>query len=79
MTWPTCGSLTPRLRAMSLISPITTNSLVPMAKPPMARANRIKVTWRGLSTGAAGDTGDMPALCCIAADGATGEAERARL
>ena len=39
MTWPAMGSVMFRLEAMSGSRPIATNSVVPMAKPPMARAN----------------------------------------
>ncbi len=41
MTWPTCGSVTPKTFTISGISPIEENSLVPMAKPPKVSAARI--------------------------------------
>ena len=36
--WPACGIETPTPSATSGSRPIVTNSVVPMAKPPMARA-----------------------------------------
>src|SRR6185312_5028358 len=54
MTWPAMGSVMPRLEAMSGSRPMATNSVVPIAKLPMASA--ITASQR---TDGGGDTTDM--------------------
>src|SRR3546814_18900823 len=57
ITWPTCGSSLPSPRAISGISPMIANSLVPLANPPLASANRNRLATPGGRRGAADDAG----------------------
>ena len=46
MMWPAVGIETPTPSAICGNSPMTTNSVVPMAKPPIASASTARVKWR---------------------------------
>src|SRR5829696_2162958 len=58
MTWPAEGMSTPTLPAMSGSTPIVTNSVVPMTKPPRARATRATTVRTVLRPGRSVDRED---------------------
>ena len=51
MTWPPAGIETPTPSAICGSRPIVTNSVVPIAKPPIARARIASPKWRARTTG----------------------------
>src|SRR5687767_3078947 len=88
MTWPAEGMSTPTPAAMSGSTPIVTNSVVPMANPPMASATTATTTravlrggraaWEGALTPAAkgGERAGIPGPGGSAEAGASPQAQQ---